>query len=113
MPPELNVHLVLDNASTHKPPLIQRWLAKRPRYHLQFTPTSASWLNLVEAWFSLLTARQLRRGVFRSAHALEHAIRAYIASTNQDPKPLVWTKPADDILANIQSFYERTSSSGH
>lgn len=113
MPPELNVHLVLDNASTHKPPLIQRWLAKRPRYHLHFTSSSAPWLNLVEAWFSLLTARQLRRGVFRSAHALEHAIRAYIASTNQDPKPLVWTKPADDILANIQSFYERTSSSGH
>lgn len=113
VPPGLDVHLALDNASTHKAPLIQRWLATRPRYHLHCTPTSASWLTLVEAWFSLLTARQLRRGVFRSTHALEQAIRAYIANTNQDPKPFVWTKPADDILANIQSFCQRTSNSTH
>ncbi len=113
VPPKLDVHLVLDNASTHKAPTIQRWLAKRPRYHLHFTPTSASWLNLVEAWFALLTARQLRRGVFRSTRALGQAIRHYIASTNENPKPFVWTKSADDILASVQRFCQRTSNSHH
>jgi transposase len=113
VPPELDLHLVLDNASTHKAPTIQRWLAKRPRYHLHFTPTSASWLNLVETWFALLAARQLRRGVFRSTRALEQAIDAYITSTNEAPKPFVWTKSADDILATVQRFCQRTSNSGH
>ena len=113
VPPDLDVHLVLDNASTHKAPPIRRWLAKRPRYHLHFTPTSASWLNLVESWFALLTARQLRRGVFRSTRALEQAIRRYIAGTNDNPKPFVWTKPADDILASVERFCQRTSNSGH
>jgi transposase len=111
VPPELDVHLVLDNASIHKAPPIQRWLAKRPRYHLHFTPTSRSWLNLVEAWFALLTARQLRRGPFRSTRALEQAIRRYIAGTNENPKPFVWTKSADDILASVQRFCQRTSNS--
>jgi transposase len=113
VPPDLDVHLVLDNASIHKAPPIRRWLAKRPRYHLHFTPTSAFWLNLVETWFALLTARQLRRGTFRSTRALEQAIRSYIGSTNQDPRPFVWTKPADDILAAVQQFCKRTSNSGH
>jgi transposase len=113
VPSDLEVHLVLDNASTDKAPTVQRWLAKRPRYRLHFTPTSASWLNLVEGWFALLTARQLRRGAFRSTRALEQAIRAYIAATNRDPKPFVWTKPADDILASVQRFCQRTSNSGH
>jgi transposase len=113
VPPGLDVHLVLDNASTHKTPLIQRWLAKRPRYHLHFTPTSGSWLNLVEAWFAVLTARQLRRGVFRSTRALEQAIRGYIASTNDNPRPFVWTKTADDILASVQRFCQSTSNSHH
>ena len=112
-PAELDLHLVLDNASTHKAPTIRRWLAKRPRYHLHFTPTSASWLNMVEGWFALLAARQLRRGTFRSTRALEQAIRGYIASTNQDPKPFVWTKSADDILASVQRFCQRTSNSRH
>jgi transposase len=111
VPPDLDVHLVLDNASPHKTPLIQRWLAKRPRYHLRFTPPSRSWLNLVESWFALLTARQLRRGVFRSTRALEQAIRSYIASTNDEPKPFVWTKPADDIVASVERFCQRTSNS--
>jgi transposase len=113
VPPELDVHIVLDNASTHKTPLIRRWLAKRPRYHLHFTPTSASWLNLVESWFALLSARQLRRGVFRSTRALEQAIRRYIAQTNNDPTPFVWTKSADDILASVQRFCQRTPNSHH
>ncbi|HSU24210.1 MAG TPA: IS630 family transposase [Variovorax sp.] len=113
VPSDLEVHLVLDNASTHKAPTIRRWLAKRPRYHLHFTPTSASWLNLVEGWFALLAARHLRRGTFRSTRALEQAIRAYIAGTNQDPKPFVWTKPADDILASVQRFCQRTSNPSH
>jgi transposase len=113
VPSDLDVHLVLDNAAIHKTPLIRRWLAKRPRYHLHFTPTSGSWLDLVEVWFALLTARQLRRGTFRSTHALEQAIRAYIASANQDPKPFVWTKSADDILASVQRFRQRTSNSDH
>jgi transposase len=113
VPPDLDVHPVLDNASTHKTPLIQRWLAKRPRYHLHSTPTSGSWLNLVESWFAVLTARQLRRGVFRSTRALEQAIRRSIASANDDPKPFVWTKPADDILASVERFCQRTSNSVH
>jgi transposase len=111
VPSGLEVHLVLDNASTHKAPPIHRWLAKRPRYHLHFTPTSASWLNMVEGWFALLTARQLRRGTFRSTRALERAIRAYIAGANENPKPFVWTKSADDILASVQRFCQRTSNS--
>jgi transposase len=113
VPPDLDVHLVLDNASTHKTPLIRHWLVKRPRYHLHFTPTSASWLNLVESWFALLTARPLRRGVFRSTRALEQAIRSYIANSNDNPKPFVWTKSADDILASVERFCQRTSNSDH
>jgi len=113
VPPDLDVHLVLDNASTHKTPLIRHWLVKRPRYHLHFTPTSASWLNLVESWFALLTARQLRRGVFRSTRALEQAIRSYIANSNDNPKPFVWTKSADDILASVERFCQKTSNSDH
>lgn len=113
VPPDLDLHLVLDNASTHKAPTVRRWLAKRPRYHLHFTPTSASWLNMVEGWFALLTARQIRRGTFRSTRALEQAIRDYIAQTNQQPKPFVWTKSANDILASIQRFCQETSNSAH
>jgi len=113
VPSGLEVHLVLDNASAHKAPPIRRWLAKRPRYHLHFTPTSASWLNMVEGWFALLTARQLRRGTFRSTRALGRAIRAYIAGANENPKPFVWTKSADDILASVQRFCQRTSNSRH
>ena len=104
VPPELDVHLVLDNAAIHKTPLIQRWLLKRPRYRPHFTPTSASWLNLVEAWFALLNARKLRRGVFRSTRALEQAIHAYIAAINENPKSFTWTKSADEILASVGRF---------
>ena len=113
VPADLDVHLILDNSSTHKSPLIRRWLTKRPRYHLHFTPTSASWLNQVERWFAALTEKQLRRGVHRSTRALEQAIYGYVDATNRDPKPFVWTKSADQILESIARFCRRTSGSGH
>jgi transposase len=89
VPAELDVHLILDNYGTHKTATIQRWLLKRPRFKLHFTPTSASWLNLVERWFGLLTAQQIRRGVFRSTRSLEATIRNYIDVHNQQPKPFI------------------------
>jgi transposase len=113
VPADLDVHLVLDNASSHKTRLVHDWLMKRPRWHLHFTPTSASWLNLVEGWFSLLTRRCLQRGVFVSTDSLKAAILAYIDQTNRDPKPFVWTKSADEILASIKRFCQRTLNSHH
>ena len=111
--PDLDVHLILDNYQTHKTPTIQRWLAKRPRFHLHFTPTGSSWLNLVERWFGLLTERRVRHGVFRSRHELEAAIKDYLDVHNEDPKPFVWTKTADQILQSVKRFCLRTSESGH
>jgi transposase len=112
-PPELDLHLILDNSSIHKTPLIHRWLLRHPRVHLHFTPTSASWLNLVECWFALLTTRRLARGAFRSTRALEQAIKGYIAATNADPKPFVWTKTADEILESVARYCQRTTDSHH
>lgn len=109
----LDVHIILDNSATHKTALIQRWLAKRPRYHLHFTPTGSSWLNLVERWFAALTEKQLRRGVHRSTRELEQAILQYSELTNAEPKPFVWTKTADEILNTLARFCVRTSDSGH
>lgn len=108
VPDGLDVHLVLDNAGTHKTKLIRNWLAKRPRWHVHFTPTSASWINQVERFFGLLTDNQIRRGVHRSTAELETAIGAYIEAHNADPKPFRWTKSADDILAAINRFCRRT-----
>ncbi len=113
VPPGLDLHIILDNYSTHKTPTIRRWLAKRPRYHLHFTPTSASWLNLVERWFAALTEKQIRRGVFRSTRQLEETIRRYLAVSNAQPKPFIWTKTADEILATVARFCHRISDSGH
>ena len=113
VPNDLDVHPVLDNSVLHKAAAIHRRLAKRPRYHVHFTPTSASWLNLVECWLSLLTRRELRRGAYRGTYALEQAIRRHIAQTNATPKPLVWTKSADEILATVARFCQRTSNSEH
>ena len=113
LPAGLDVHLVLDNLKTHKTRLIHDWLAKRPRWRLHFPPTSASWLNLVECWFALLSRRRLQRGAFASTADLEAAILAYIAETNADPKPFVWTTTADDILASVARFCQRTSNSDH
>ena len=113
VPTDLDVHLVLDNAATHKTRLIHDWLLKRPRWHLHFTPTSSSWLNLVEGWFSLLTRRCLQRGAFGSTNDLKAAIQGYIDRTNAEPKPFVWTRTADDILASVGRFCQRTSNSDH
>jgi transposase len=113
VPEKLDVHLVVDNASTHKTPLIHRWLARHPRFHVHFTPTGSSWINLVERWFAALTEKQLRRGVHRSTRELEAAIRRYIDITNTRPKPFVWTKTADEILASVARFCHRISNSGH
>lgn len=113
VPKDLDVHFVLDNYGTHKTALVRRWLAKRPRYHLHFTPTSASWLNQVERWFAALTEKQLRRGVFRSTRELETAIITYLETSNASSKPFVWTKTADQILATLSRFCQRITDSGH
>jgi len=113
VPEELDVHLIMDNYGTHKTKLIHNWLAKRPRFHVHFTPTSASWLNLVERWFALLTERQLRRGVHRSTKELKAAIDDFIEHHNRDPKPFVWHKSADQILDSVARFCERINDSGH
>ena len=105
VPAGLDVHLI---AAT-----LRNWFAKRPRFHIHFTPTSASWLNLVERWFGLLTEKQLRRGVHQSSGELEAAIYRYLDVTNEDPKPFVWTKTADQILASVARFCRRTLDTGH
>jgi transposase len=113
VPAELAVHLVLDNSSTHKTPAIQRWLAAHPRFLLHFTPTSSSWLNLVERWFAELTTKQLRRGAHRSVRALNADIRAWIDTWNDNPRPYVWTKTAEQILDTIARYCERINVSRH
>ena len=123
VPADMDIHVVMDNDGTHKTKIIRDWFAKRPHWHIHFTPTSASWINQVERFFALLTDRALRRGVFRSVTELEDAIKAYIDATNADPKPFRWTKTADDILQSIKRFclrtledretIKRTSDSGH
>jgi transposase len=113
VPEDFDVHLILDNYGTHKTALIHQWLVKRPRFHLHFTPTSASWLNLVERWFAELTNKQIRRGSHRSTRELEAAIMRYLGTCNQDPKPFIWTKTADEILENVKRFCKRISDSAH
>jgi len=113
VPSDLDVHLILDNYGTHKTAPVRRWLAKRPRFHVHFTPTSASWINLVERWFAALTEKQIRRGVHRSVRELETAIQQYLDVSNGSPKPFVWTKSADEILASVARFCARNSGSGH
>ncbi len=108
VPPDLDIHLVLHNAGTHKTKLIRDWLAKRPRPHVHFTPTSASWINQVERWFGLLTQRAIRRGVHCSVDALERDIQAFVDATNADPKPFRWVKSADGILASVKRFCLRS-----
>jgi transposase len=104
VPLDLDVHLVMDNYATHKTPAIRRWLARHPRWHVHFTPTSASWINQVERFFAELTENQIRRGVHRSTRQLERSIRDYIEAVNDEPKPFRWTKSAADILASIKRF---------
>jgi transposase len=100
------VHVVLDNVATHKTPAVLRWLARHPRWVFHFTPKSGSWLNAIETFFSALTRRRLRRGVFRSVADLQAAINRYLKAHNDDPKPFVWTKSPETILAKTQRFPE-------
>ena len=113
VPPDLDIHLIMDNYATHKTAAIQRWLLHRPRFHVHFTPTAASWLNLVERWFAALTEKQIRRGSFRSTKELEAAIRIFLDHHNAQPKPFVWTKSADAILDSVARYCKRINDSAH
>jgi transposase len=113
VPEGFEVHLVLDNSSTHKTPSIQRWLVRHPRFHLHFTPTYSSWLNLVERWFAELTTKWIKRGTHRSVRELVRSIRTWITNWNDDPKPFVWHKSADEILESLAYYCQRINDSGH
>jgi transposase len=113
VPRDLDLHLVLDNYATHKTPEIHKWLLRHPRFHLHFTPTSASWLNLVERWFAELTSRKLRRSAHRSVTELEADIRKWINEWNHHPRPFVWTKTADEILDTLAAYCGLINDSGH
>jgi len=113
VPSDLDVHVIMDNSSTHKTPAIRAWFARRSRSHPHFTPTSSSWLNLVERFFAEITRKQIRRGADRSTQALEKRIRTYLEVYNEDPKPFVWTKTADEILQSIARYCDRISGAGH
>ena len=113
VPDELDVHLVCDNLSTHKTPAIMRWLDAHPRFHLHFTPTSSSWLNQVERWFGLLTDKQLRRGAHKSLPALEKDIRTWVITWNENPRPFVWLKTADEIFERLNTYLQRIPGAGH
>jgi transposase len=113
VPDHLDVHVIVDNSSTHKTPSIQRWVVRHPRFTLHFTPTYSSWLNLVERWFAELTTKWLKRSAHRSVKDLVASIRTWITNWNDDPKPFVWHKTADEILDNLASYCQRISDSGH
>ena len=113
VPDELEVHLILDNYATHKTPQIKRWLLAHPRFVLHFTPTGASWINLVERWFAELTRRKLKHGTHRSVRALNTDIRDWLAHWNENPRPYVWTKTADQILDSITTYTTRINDSRH
>jgi transposase len=106
----VEVHLIADNYSTQKTAMIRKWIAKRPRFHVHFTPTYGSWINLVERWFAELTNKRIRRGAFRSGKELESAIREYVSAHNEAPKPAVCTRTADQILDSIARYGQRTTS---
>ena len=110
VPDHLDVHIVMDNDATHKTPRIKAWLARRPRYHVHFTPTSASWINQVERWFAELTRKKIQRDVHRSARQVETDIKAFIEAHNEDPKPYRWVKSADEILAAVKRFCHKTDA---
>lgn len=112
-PAEMDLHLICDNYATHKTPAIKTWLLRHPRFHVHFTPTSASWLNLVERWFAELTTRKLRRSTHRSICELEADVQAWIDAWNDNPKPFIWTKTADQILDSLAAYCTRINDSGH
>jgi transposase len=109
VPPRLDVHIIMDNYSAHKTALIRHWFAKRPRFYVHYTPTYGSWLSLVERWFAELTMKQIRRGTYRSVAQLKAGIQEFIDAHRDNPKPFVWTKSADEILASIARFAQRTA----
>jgi transposase len=113
VPGELEIHIVCDNLSTHKTPAIKAWLARHPRFHVHFTPTGSSWINQVERWFSYLTTQLLQRGVYKNVQALEKDIRSWIKLWNEDPRPFVWKKTAEEILTSLAKYLNRTSDAGH
>ena len=113
VPAGLDVHVIVDNSSTHSTPEIRRWLVRHPRFQLHFTPTYSSWLNLVERWVAELTSKWLQRGTHRSVAELTSSIQSWIDTWNQNPRPFVWTKTADQILENITRYLQRISNSGH
>ena len=113
VPDNLDVHLILDNYATHKTPDIHRWLLRHPRFHLHFTPTSGSWLNMVERWFGELTTKKIKRGAHTNVPNLERDIRDWIVLWNEDPRPFVWVKSADQILESLARYCERISDSAH
>jgi len=105
-PKDLDVHLIVDNYGTHKTAKVNEWLSKHPRFHMHFTPTSSSWLNAVEGFFSQITSKRIKRGVFRSVAELKDAIGEYIDKHNENPRPFVWTKGADVILDKVNACKE-------
>ena len=113
VPADLDVHVIVDNSSTHKTPEIHRWLLRHPRFELHFTPTYSSWLNLVERWFAELTQKWLRRGTHRSTKELEAAILEWTNNWNDNPRPFIWSKTADEILDTLSAYCARISDSGH
>ena len=113
VPAGLDLHLICDNYATHKTPQVKKWLLRHPRFHLHFTPTSSSWMNLVERWLAELTNRKLRRSAHRSVTELEADIRKWINEWNRDPRPFVWTKSADEILETLAAYCRRINASGH
>ncbi len=113
VPKDLDVHLVIDNASTHKTPAIKKWLLAHPRFHVHFTPTSSSWLNLVERWFAEITTKWIRRGTHRSVKELADSITSWIGTWNENPRPYVWTKTADEILESLAGYLQRIGDSRH
>ena len=110
-PKDLELHLIADNYATHKHPKVQEWLAKHPRFHMHFIPTSSSWLNAIEGFFAKLTEQQLRRGIFRSVLELIQTIDAYLEHSNENPKPFIWKKSADEILTKLAPLYAAHNNS--
>jgi transposase len=113
VPAGLDIHIVCDNLSTHKTPEIWQWLARRPRFHVHFTPTGSSWINQVERWFSFLTTQMLQRSAHKSIQALEEDLRAWISTWNQNPRPFTWAKTAEEILSSLARYLERISGARH
>ena len=113
VPEDLDVHLIIDNVSTHKTPEIHRWLLRHPRFHLHFTPTYSSWMNMVERWFAELTEKWLRRGTHHSTKELKESITHWVDQWNEDPRPYVWHKSAGEILTTLAAYTQRISDSGH